>query len=66
MKKVAKKAPKGQSYAQLQRNNIGGGTGSVTGLVGDLVFTLLTPTQLAFVALWVGAILKFLVFYGTD
>ena len=42
---------------------VGGGTDSVTGLVQDLVGTLLTPTQLAYVVGWAFLVGKFLIFY---
>jgi len=62
VKKVAKKRA-GQSYALSQRNSVGGGTGSITGLVQELVGTLLNPTQLAFVGLWGALVLKYVIFY---
>ena len=63
IKKIVKKKAGKSSYALAQRKTVGGGTDSITGLVQELVGTLLTPTQLAFVGLWVLAILKFLIFY---
>ena len=62
VKKIVKKKA-GTSYALSQRNAVGGGTGSVTGLAQELVGTLLTPTQLAFVGLWGALILRYLIFY---
>merc|ERR1719238_1046819 len=64
VKKIVKKSGGRTSYAMSQRKVVGGGTGSVTGLASELVGTLLTPTQLAWVGLWVALILKFLIFYG--
>ena len=59
---IVKKAGK-TSYAMAQRNTVGGGSGAVTGLLNEIVGTLLTPTQLAFIGLWVVLILKYLIFY---
>ena len=42
---------------------MGGGSGSVTQLGQDVISTLLTPTQTAFVGLWLVLVLKFLIFY---
>jgi len=63
VKKVVKKAKKGASYAMMQRASTGGGTDSVTKLGQEIVSTLLTPTQLAFVTVWLLIAAKFLVFY---
>ena len=46
-----------------QRNTVGGGSGAVTGLLNEIVGTLLTPTQVAFIGVWVLLILKYLIFY---
>jgi len=63
VKKAAPKRTGKQTYAVANRENTGRGTQAVTGLVGDLVTTLLTPQQLAFVGVWIFIALKFLVFY---
>ena len=57
------RSAKGQSFALRQRNTVGGGTGSIVGLVQDIGGTLLTPTQLYFVLGWLALVLKFLIFY---
>ena len=58
-----RRSAKGQSFALRQRNTVGGGTGSIVGLVQDIGGTLLTPTQLYFVLGWLALVLKFLIFY---
>merc|ERR1719487_3212201 len=62
VKKAVKKAGK-TSYALAQRNTVGGGTDSITSLAQELVGTLLTPTQLAFVTGWILIVLKHAIFY---
>ena len=59
---IVKKSGK-TSYAMAQRKTVGGGSNAVTGLLNEIVGTLLTPTQVAFVGVWVLLILKYLIFY---
>ena len=63
VKKVAPKKSGKMSYAMQQKQSLGSkGFGSF-GAITESVNTLLTPTQLAYISVWVLLVLKFLIFY---
>jgi len=45
-------------YANSQRSSVGGGTSSITGLVGETVTTLLKPGQIVAVVFWLLLVAK--------